>query len=459
MRSKFRHAKLTPHCTIFSQHTFSLPSARLYRMQGLAPAARLVAPLLHMPPSDSLSNLPSPLSRPSFRHFVIARFGASLAFQIVSVAIGWQVYAMTGSALDLGLIGLAQFLPMAALTLAVGHVADKYDRRKIVAVCMLLEVCAALVLATAAMQGFGGKALLYITIIVMSSARAFEAPTLSTLIPSLVPRAWIPRATAVSASSSQIAQIAGPAMGGIGFGLGAGWVYAAAAALYLVAFISVTRLVIERAPPRKEPTTWRTLFAGITFIFQRRLLLGTLSLDLFAVLLGGATALLPLFAKDILQAGPWALGALRAAPACGAALMSLVLARRNLGENIGGLLFGALILFGMATVTFGLSTSIPLSITALVVLGAADSISVVVRSSLVQLNTPDHMLGRVSAVNTLFIGASNQLGEFESGVTAALLGAVPAVVLGGVGTIAIAGLWMWLFPELRKLRSLQAEPA
>ncbi|WP_334162250.1 MATE family efflux transporter [Achromobacter insolitus] len=247
-----------------------------------------------------------------------------------------------------------------------------------------------------------------------------------------------------------------PALGGVGYGLGAGWIYCVAAALYLSAFASIATLVIERAPPRKEPTTWRTLFAGITFIFQRRLLLGTLSLDLFAVLLGGATALLPIFAKDILNAGPWALGALRAAPACGAALMSLTLARLSLGEHVGRLLFGALIVFGLATTVFGLSTSIPLSIAALVVLGAADAVSVVVRSSLVQLNTPDHMLGRVSAVNTLFVGTSNQLGEFESGVMAAMFGAVPAVVIGGIGTIAVAGLWMRWFPELRKLKSLHA---
>ncbi|KOF55431.1 MULTISPECIES: MFS transporter [unclassified Achromobacter] len=404
-----------------------------------------------MPSPDSTN----PLARPAFLHFLTARVGASLAFQIVSVAVGWQVYALSGEALDLGLIGLAQFLPMAALTLIVGHVADRYDRRRIVALCMAVETLATLLLALAAFEGFGGKPLIYATLIAMSSARAFESPTLSTLIPAVVPRAWLPRATALSSSGGQIAQIAGPALGGLGYGLGPVWVYGLASLLYLASCVCIASLRIERAPPRKEPTTARTLLAGITFIFQRRLLLGTLSLDLFAVLLGGATALLPIFAKDILHAGPWALGALRAAPACGAALMSLTLARLSLGMQVGRLLFGALAVFGMATIVFGLSRSIPLSVAALAVLGAADAISVVVRSSLVQLNTPDHMLGRVSAVNTLFIGASNQLGEFESGLTAALFGAVPAVVIGGLGTLAVAGLWMWWFPELRKLRSLQ----
>ncbi|KCB23767.1 MFS transporter [Bordetella hinzii] len=398
----------------------------------------------------------APLSRPAFRRFLAARFCTSLAYQIVSVAVGWQIYALTGSALDLGLIGLAQFLPMMCLTLLVGHVADRYDRRRIVAICMALEAGATLLLAAAALQGFGGKALVYLTVVVISSARAFEAPTLPTLIPAIVPREWIPRATALSASSNQIAQIAGPALGGIGYGIGAGWVYCAASVMYLFGLVSILRVRTERAPARKAPTTWRTLFAGIGFIARRRILLGTLSLDLFAVLLGGATALLPVFAKDVLDAGPWALGALRAAPAVGAALMSLALARLSLGNHVGRLLFSALFLFGLATVVFGLSTSIPLSLCALAVLGAADSVSVVVRSSLVQLNTPDEMLGRVSAVNTLFIGTSNQLGEFESGLTAALFGTVPAVVLGGLGTMAVAGLWMWWFPELRKLKSLSA---
>jgi len=411
-----------------------------------------------MSADPTLTESPSPLRRPAFLHFLVARFGASLSFQIVSVALGWQVYALTGSALDLGLIGLAQFVPMAVLTLVVGHVADRYDRRTIVAICMAVEAVAALVLAFTAIYGAGGRTALYVIVVLISSARAFEAPTLPALLPAIVPRAWIPRATALSTSSNQVAMIAGPALGGLGYGLGAGWIYCVAAAMYLVSFVCMSTMVIERAPPRKEVTTLRTLFAGITFIFQRRILLGTLSLDLFAVLLGGAVALLPIYAKDILAAGPWALGMLRAAPALGAVLMALVLARFDmLGERVGPLLFGALMLFGGATVVFGLSTSIPLSIGALVLLGAADAISMVVRSSLVQLKTPDEMLGRVSAVNTLFVGTSNQLGEFRAGVSAAWFGVVPAVVWGGIGTIAVAALWMWWFPELRRLKSLQGD--
>ncbi|OZI18496.1 MFS transporter [Bordetella genomosp. 9] len=398
------------------------------------------------------------LARPAFTRFLVARFAASLAFQIVSVAVGWQIYALTGSALDLGLIGLAQFGPMLALTLVVGHVADRYDRRRIVAICMAVEALAAIVLAAVSLNGAANHVIVYAAIIAISSARAFESPTLPALLPAVVPRFLIPRATALSTSSNQVAQIAGPALGGVGYGLGAGWVYAAAAACYVVGLVAMLGMKTEGPPARKEPTTWQTLFAGFTFIASRRILFGTLSLDLFAVLLGGATALLPVFAKDILQAGPWALGALRAAPAIGAACTALILSRRNLDGNIGLTLFGALFLFGLATIVFGYSQSIPVSVAALVLLGAADSISVVVRTSLVQLNTPNEMLGRVSAINMLFIGTSNQLGEFRAGVMAEVTGAVAAVVVGGFGTIAVAGLWMWWYPELRNLRSLDNVP-
>jgi MFS family permease len=307
------------------------------------------------PDSIDPANAAGLVTRPAFARFLVARFAASLAFQIVSVAVGWQIYALTGSALDLGLIGLAQFGPMLALTLVVGHVADRYDRRKIVAICMTVEALAAIVLATVSLSGEANHFIVYAAIIAISSARAFESPTLPALLPAVVPRVLIPRATALSTSSNQVAQIAGPALGGVGYGLGAGWVYAAAAACYVVGLVAMLGMKTEGPPARKEPTTWQTLFAGFTFIASRRILFGTLSLDLFAVLLGGATALLPVFAKDILQAGPWALGALRAAPAIGAAGTALILSRKNLGGNIGLTLFGALFLFGLATIVFGYS--------------------------------------------------------------------------------------------------------
>ena len=345
-----------------------------------------------MPAPDTSG--PSPLGRPAFLHFLFARVSASLAFQIVSVAVGWQIYELSGSALDLGLIGLAQFLPMAALTLVVGHVADRYDRRKIVAICMAVEVLATLMLAVAALHGLGGKPLIYATLIIMSSARAFEAPTLSTLIPAVVPREWLPRATALSSSGGQIAQIAGPALGGVGYGLGAGWIYCVAAALYLTAFAAVASMKIDRTPPRKEPTTgtrcspaspssssagccWHAVAGPVRRAAGRRRCCPSTP----------RTSCRP-------APGRWA----RCAPRR---------LRRHAdvadpgaaepGQPVGRLLFSALMVFGLATTVFGLSTSIPLSIAALVVLGAADAVSVVLRSSLVQLNTPDHMLGRVSA--------------------------------------------------------------
>jgi len=392
--------------------------------------------------------------RPAFACFLLARFSASLAYQMVSVAVGWQIYALTGDPLHLGLIGLAQFAPMLLLTLVVGHVADRYDRRRIVAVCMAIEALAAGALAWVSLSGQATQAVVYTAVIIMSAARAFEAPTLPALIPAVVPRAIIARATALATSANQIAQIAGPSLGGVGYGLGAGWVYLFAAGCYLTGLAAMLKMRVDRSPPRKEPTTLRTLLAGFTFIASRRILLGTLTLDLFAVLLGGATALLPVFAKDILHAGPWALGVLRTAPACGAVAMAFILGRNGLTGKVGTTLFCALFVFGAATIVFGLSHSITLSVVALTILGAADAVSVVVRASLVQLNTPTEMLGRVSAINTLFVGTSNQLGEFRAGMMAAATGAVPAVVLGGVGTIVIAALWMWRYPELRRLRSL-----
>ena len=390
-----------------------------------------------------------------FFHFLMARIASSLSFQMLSVAVGWQIYHLTGSAFALGLVGLCQFLPMVALTLLVGHVADRFDRRRIVAVCMAIEALCAALLAIGVITQLLTLPAIYVLIVLGGCARAFESPTIATLIPALVPRSALPRATAWSTSSNQTAQIVGPALGGAVYAISAGAAFAASAVLFTTGTLLLLSLKLARRPPSRAPVTLSSLFSGIAFIRSHPIILGTISLDLFAVLLGGATALLPIFADHILNTGPWGLGMLRSSPAIGALVMSLFLARHPLNGAIGRILFGSLLTFGAATVVFALSRSIPLSVGALIVLGAADAVSVVVRTTLVQLQTPDDMLGRVSAVNMLFVGTSNQLGEFESGASAALLGTVPAAVLGGIGTIVVSLLWKKWFPGLRRMRSLE----
>ena len=371
-----------------------------------------------------------------------------------AVAVGWQLYAITGSALDLGLVGLVQFLPMILLTLVVGRFADRYDRRTIVSCCLALESGAATLLALGSAGGWLGRESMLGIVAVVGAARAFEGPTMAALMPGLVPRLAIPRAAAWAISAIQTAQIVGPALGGLLYLAGPGAVYGTAAALFVLAGVSTATIRAPLARRDRAVVTWPPLFSGITFIAGTPILLGTLSLDLFAVLLGGATALLPIYAADILATGPWGLGLLRSAPAVGALVMSFVLVRQPIERRVGPRLFGAVLAFGAATVVFGLSTSLPLSLCALAVLGGADVVSMVIRSSLVQLRTPDEMRGRVSAVSSLFTGTSNQLGEFRAGLTAAYLGAVPAVLIGGLGSILVAGLWIYLFPALRGIRTL-----
>ena len=383
----------------------------------------------------------------------------TLAFQMQAVAIGWQVYDLTGSALDLGLVGLAQFIPGFALSLLVGHIADRYDRRLILRICMAVEALATLALALASL--FGGLTVgrLFAAIFVIGAARASELPTMHALMPQLVPPQLIPRAAAASASSNQTAIILGPALGGLAYAVGPALVYALAAAGFIAASLLIAAIRISLpAPPRERPSL-ASLFGGVAFVRGHPALMGAISLDLFAVLLGGATALLPIYARDILRTGPWGLGLLRSAPALGALAASLVLARRPLGGRVGRKLFIAVIAFGLATCVFALSTSFPLSLAALAALGAADSVSVVIRFSLVQIETPDALRGRVSAVNSMFIGASNSLGEFESGATAALFGTVPATLLGGIGTILVGLLWLRFFPALFRLDRLQRAEA
>jgi MFS family permease len=390
-----------------------------------------------------------------FALFWSARVMSSVAFQMMSVAIGWQIYAITHSAFALGLVGLSQFLPMFMLTLVVGHVADRYDRRTIAFVCQAIQGVAALTLCVATWRGMTSQGLIYLIAAIAGSARAFESPSMAALLPNLIPRAQLQYATAWSTSANQTAQILGPAMGGLLYGLGALTVYGAVAVAFIGAAVALSSIKIEQVVRMRTPLTFESLFSGIAFIRSKPVILGALSLDLFAVLLGGATALLPVFARDILHAGPWALGVLRAAPAVGALSGSIYLAHFPLRQRAGTALFGGVIAFGIATIVFGLSRNLYVSLIALAALGASDVISVVVRMSLVQLQTPDDMRGRVGAINSLFIGTSNQLGEFESGMTAGLFGAVPAVLIGGVGTIAVALLWMRLFPGLRATRSLE----
>jgi MFS family permease len=390
-----------------------------------------------------------------FAFFWTARIASGFAYQILAVAVGWQIYALTGSAFYLGLVGLAQFLPMFLLTLVVGHVADKYDRRKVLRICQTVQGLGGLVLALASFAGWIGEIGLIAVVFVLGAARAFETPTGQALMPNLVGPDILPKAIAWSTSTAQTAFIAGPALGGFLYTAGPTAAYIVVGSLFLAAAGFVGFIRVE---PRQATTEERrglsTVFAGIGFIRSKRAILGAISLDLFAVLLGGATALLPIFAREIFSTGPWGLGFLRASPAVGALLMSLLLARFPVRRKVGRTMFIAVIIFGIGTIGFGLSTSFILSMIALALLGGADVISVVIRQSLVQIQTPDEMRGRVNAVNAMFIGTSNQLGEFESGMTAAWFGAVPAVLIGGVGTIAIALLWMYLFPELRRINTV-----
>ncbi|TAL94856.1 MAG: MFS transporter [Paraburkholderia sp.] len=391
----------------------------------------------------------------SFQRFWGARVLSSISFQMLAVAIGWHIYAITHSAFALGLVGLAQFLPMFALTLVVGHVADRYDRRRIAAVCQALEALAAAVFLAGTLGGWLTAPVIYVLAALVGAMRAFESPSISSLLPSVVPRSELPRATAWSTSAGQAAQILGPAAGGLLYGLGPSAVYLASAVAFIAAATLVWSIPLRTKPAARAPVTLESVFSGIAFIRRQPVILGALSLDLFAVLFGGATALLPIFARDVLQTGPLGLGLLRSAPAVGALAGTIWLAHFPLRNRPGVAMFGGVIAFGAATIVFGLSHSFVLSLVSLAVLGASDVISVVVRLSLVQLRTPDEMLGRVSAVNALFIGTSNQLGEFESGVTAGWWGAVPAVLVGGVATIAVALLWIRLFPALAQTETLE----
>lgn len=382
-----------------------------------------------------------------------ARLAGVAASQMLLVAIGWQMYDLTGSAWDLGLVGLLQFLPALALVLVAGDVVDRHHRARIVALCVAAQGLVALALALAPFGGLSQRTLLLALSVVLGAVRAFQMPAQQALVPLLVPAALLPRAMAFSSAGLQGAIIAGPAVGGFVYVAGAAVVYGLCAVLFALATGLCLRIRHAR-PARAEAPSLRTLLAGVRYVWHNKVVLGAISLDLFAVLLGGAVALLPIFAKDILQVGPWGLGLLRGAPALGALLMSVLLTRWPIARRAGAKLFAAIAVFGLATLVFGLSTSFVLSLAALAVTGAADMVSVVVRQTMIQLETPDDMRGRVSAVASVFIGASNQLGEFESGATAAWLGPVGSVVLGGAGTLLVAALWWRAFPALARRDTL-----
>jgi MFS family permease len=421
---------------------------------------------------------------PNFVSYTLARFFIVVALEMQSVAVGWQVYEITKRPIDLGYVGLAQFLPGFALFLFAGHAADLYDRRKLLMWCYGgFALCSALLLAISwrAPQSVHSASVhsssvhsssvrsIYVVLVLLGIFRCFNWPASRALLPQLVPEEHFSNAVAWSASTFQIATIAGPAIGGIAYALfrGPEGVYAIAVAVSILSTILTLRIhprpaspektLAERVAdrvPEKEPVSLRTVLAGFRFIWEKKLILGSISLDMFAVLLGGAVALLPVYARTILHTGPWGLGLLRSAPGVGAALMAIVVAHRPIRRRAGLTMLLSVAAFGVLTIVFGISHSLILSLVALFLLGASDMVSVIIRATLVQVATPDEMRGRVNAVDMLFIGVSNELGEFESGLTAQWFGTVPAVVLGGVGTLLVIAAWAWLFPELREADQL-----
>jgi MFS family permease len=390
-----------------------------------------------------------------FVFFFFARSFSRFSHQIASVAIGWQVYELTDSAFYLGMVGLVQFLPTAALVFVAGHAADIYDRKRVSQVCMLGMGITAAALAWGSVAGWLTVHWLFGAVAVFGTATAFEQPATGAMLNEVVPKGMLQRGSAMSSAVGQLANISGPALGGLAYAFTPGLPYALMGGFWLAGAVLMGSIRTQRQPSRNEPPTLAAIFAGFGFVRNNPAILGTISLDLFAVLLGGASALLPIYARDILHTGPWGVGVLRGAIAVGAFLMSVTLAHSSITRRVGMRMFQAVIIYGVATVAFGLSHWLWLSVIALVIMGAADMISVVIRVSLVQLRTPDAMRGRVGAVNYLFINASNQLGAFESGVMAALVGAMPAVVIGGVGTVAVALLWMRWFPSLKAIERLE----
>ncbi|RUT33215.1 MFS transporter [Arsenicitalea aurantiaca] len=405
-------------------------------------------------PADGESPSRLALHYRGFRFFAAATLATTFGVQIISVSVGWQIWEETGNALFLGLVGLAQYLPALSMVLLTGLVADRFSRRRVMAICLFIEAICALGLLFIAINEGIGVLPIFGALVVLGLARAFMGPASDSLAPNLVPPEALANAISINASAWQLAAIAGPMTGGLLYGLGGPVAYGTAAILICVSLTCV--LFIPRPPqPRDtQATSLTTMLAGFRYIRDNRIVFGAISLDLFAVLLGGATALMPIYASDILEAGPLGLGLLRAAPGIGAIGMALWLAKFPIRTGAGHKLFFFVALFGLATIIFGFSWSVWMAVPALVVMGAADMVSVAIRETIMQLWTPDEVRGRVSAVNRVFIGASNELGEFRAGVMAFWLGAIAAVTIGGAGTMGVAALWAKMFPELRRIQNL-----
>lgn len=395
---------------------------------------------------------------PNFRYYIASRFIIRLGLEIQTIAVAWQIYTLTGRPLDLGLVGLSQFLPGMLLFLIAGHAADRYPRQRILQLCFLGFATCSLLLFGLAFEGLDSIYPVYGVLVLNGIVRAFNAPASQAFLPVLVPKQDFTNAVTWSSSLFQVATVTGPVLGGLIYA----WAgrsmeaFACAAVAALVGFVCLSLIRVKPAGPRGQAASLDVLLGGIRYIFHNKIVLGAMSLDMFAVLLGGAVALMPVFARDILLVGPEWLGILRGAPGIGALIMALVLAFRPIRKNAGAMMLVCVFIFGIATIVFGFSQNRLLSLAALVVLGASDMVSVIIRHTLVQLATPDDMRGRVSAVNVMFIQASNELGEFESGLTAQWFGTVPAVVLGGVGTLIVAALWTRLFPALRKVDDMSS---
>ncbi|MEI9975573.1 MAG: MFS transporter [Ignavibacteriota bacterium] len=393
---------------------------------------------------------------PGFRYYMMARFLITASSEMQSVAIGWQVYNLTHRPRDLGLVGLSQFLPGILLFLVAGHAADRFPRQRILQICFAAFSAVSLLLLALAMHGLHSVWPIYGVLVLNGTVRAFNMPTGQAFLPQLVKERDFPNAVAWSSSILQGALTIGPMAGGLVYGL-AGTplpVYGTAAASYLIGLALISRIRVELPQRPRGTASTGVLLEGLRFIWREKVILGAISLDLFAVLLGGAVALLPIYAKDILHAGTTGLGILRAAPGCGAIVMAIFVANRPITRNAGRNMLGCVFVFGLLTIVFGLSRNIAVSLVALMLLGACDMVSVIIRHTVVQLGTPDAMRGRVSSVNMVFIGASNEVGQFESGITAEWFGTVPAVVLGGIGTLVVVTAGAWLFPALRNVDRL-----